>query len=437
MLREQSNSSEKYCFKISKNMLLIVFGQMGIHLLRYLDRIREKKEKIEKEKTSHSYKFDSNTLAFKETKSFFNKKYKESGFSKFVKKFLSQKNQYKLKDLQNNFQENILKKTHLEVNQRYQLLKKDEIFKLKQSKATTIQSQFRALSARRNFLRRNKEEIERRINHHLVKIQCQFRRYLIAKNIRIHLILQTVLEKRKLAISMINFNLKYFCENMKIKKYLLLKRILNTRLDKIKIIHKAFRSYYYRKKVNRILNKEKNFYSITYPFVCKKVRLVVYINFVGQVKELIYDFDYCTLRGTHVLYINPADFKSGNYRVKMIVDDHVTCDGRFPHIEFSDGQYYNIIHFSMKSSETESKDKTTHISEEKEVTESIVNESERNNSFNSDFFRKEINRNKISEFDKDLIQNLENKESKSYVEILKASVMNEINVNEENFDINI
>ena len=48
------------------------------------------------------------------------------------------------------------------------------------------------------------------------------------------------------------------------------------------------------------------------------------------------------------LYINPVDFKCGKYRVKLIIDGQVTCDGRFPHIEFSDGYYYNIMNFYLK-----------------------------------------------------------------------------------------
>lgn len=200
--------------------------------------------------------------------------------------------------------------------------------------------------------------------------------------------------------------------------------ILYERREKLVKIQKNLRMYQTRKQVKQILMQEANNYMLTYPFKCKKARLIVYINApskIDYIMENVYDFKYSQLLDMHVLYINPVDFKCGKYRVKLIIDGQVTCDGRFPHLEFSDGYYYNIINFYLKR-QVKSSSSIKYSELIATNPESIPSESYNSR---SDSYLRALRKQNLTEVDMELKANLENKEAKSYTEILKILVDNE------------
>ena len=100
----------------------------------------------------------------------------------------------------------------------------------------------------------------------------------------------------------------------------------------------------------------KTLYTITYPFYAHEVEIKIHVLMndliVGKFGELkfsirTYKFEYNPILKLFILFIEPSELESGKYRCQLIVDNIITCDGRYPHIEFSDGKLYNLINFKI------------------------------------------------------------------------------------------
>ena len=86
----------------------------------------------------------------------------------------------------------------------------------------------------------------------------------------------------------------------------------------------------------------KNNYFITYPFYAKTVELKIFfpgsstaINigmFNSPSKQ--FPFEYNEFLNMFILSIPPDTFLSGEYRCQFLIDGFVSCDGRFPNVEF-------------------------------------------------------------------------------------------------------
>lgn len=119
-------------------------------------------------------------------------------------------------------------------------------------------------------------------------------------------------------------------------------------INKIKTIQFYVRNHLFRLFIQKLLFKERNYYKIIYPFKAKTVKLQIFINLF---EYKVFDFHFCNIEDSFVLYLDPHWIFKDKYRVQFVVDGYITCDGRYPLIEFNDGNYYNVIDFSTFDNE--------------------------------------------------------------------------------------
>ena len=100
----------------------------------------------------------------------------------------------------------------------------------------------------------------------------------------------------------------------------------------------------------------KTLYTITYPFYAHEVQIKIHVLMnniiIGKFGELkfsirTYKFEYNPILKLFILFIEPKELEEGKYRCQLIIDDIITCDVRYPYIEFSDGKFYNLINFKI------------------------------------------------------------------------------------------
>jgi len=262
------------------------------------------------------------------------------------------KNAYQLNK---NFLENIFEIGYSEKNKelnRYFLMKNLQSYNLRCEKAIFIQKYIRRYLAYRNYLLEIKGKLKFRFNSCIQIIQSYFRSFISRKKFKYDLLLEEILRKRLSSSIKIMNTFRKFHIAKRIKHEYLLVKLIKMRRNSVILIQRKFRGFLFRKFFNELLNKEKHYFKLTYPFKADKVKLKLFIpRNVDDLKttyevlfdEKILDFEFCKFQKTHVLYIDNKEVHPGKYRALMVVDGIHTCDGRFPHVEFSDGYYYNII----------------------------------------------------------------------------------------------
>jgi hypothetical protein len=220
-------------------------------------------------------------------------------------------------------------------------------FNTENNLAIMIQKNVRRFLAMKKLEKKRKESnFYKKINY-IFTCQSNFRRLTIQKKIKYEYMLKKIIEDRSKALNIILKKIRVFNSISRMLQYALIKKIHDTRLNAITTIQRIYKGHLIDKEMKNILSKESKFYSLTYPFKANSVKIKIFISKDDEVIEKEYAFNYCKLRKIFVLYINPDDFSQGIYRVSFIVDDIKTCDGRFPHIEFSDGNYYSVIEFRL------------------------------------------------------------------------------------------
>jgi hypothetical protein len=220
--------------------------------------------------------------------------------------------------------------------------------------------------------------------------------------------------------------IKNYYHSVNEKSKLIIENILSERIRSITTIQTNIKRYLIQKDLRNIIKNGLTCYKLDYPFKAKGVKIKIFVNLYDRSIQKIYDFTFCRIRKIFVLYINPSELNSGKYRVLLVVDNIVTCDGRFPHIEFSDGHYYNIIDFKLdndrlQTSDTE--DRTKIYNEASEKSKYTISEG----SDTCEYFRQSID----SPIDRNLISNLKNKAALSHFESLKRSI------EEENYNFDL
>jgi hypothetical protein len=358
---------------------------------------------------------------------------KNKGFYKYVDLFFSNmknvENNNKLTKIDENYKLVELCPMIKITSGRFLVDEMNKKFRNESMLATLIQKHVRQLLAKKKFFQMNKAVVEKKVQHRVVKLQTVVRTFLILKSIKKFYLFKKIIRDREHAAHKITAALKTYFVRKKIALVYLLDHILCTRHTALLKLQNHIRSYIFGKKFKDIFYKEKNYYSLTYPFKAKSVLLKVFISDGNDMIERVYRFTYCTIRHMWVLYINPADLPPGKYRVLLIVDDIITCDGRYPHIEFSDGHYYNIIDFNLNSKDMHIQpllplQLTDHTDDTKNNTslehiEQIKSKATSNDS-DASFL---LNRgDRLGSFDKNLVKNLADKEHCSYLEIIKDSI---------------
>ena len=164
------------------------------------------------------------------------------------------------------------------------------------------------------------------------------------KKIEYHtLIINKIIRERRNAIfKIINF-LYSAVKNIKEKREIIIKRIRNERKFFSQVLQNNIRYYLMRKKVNLLLEKEKDHFCL----ICKiknvkKVYLNVFIE-KGQTEKL--EFEFCKLRKVFVIYIQRELAQGNSFRVNFIADEKIVIDPEYRTDYDESGNFYNLIDF--------------------------------------------------------------------------------------------
>ena len=193
----------------------------------------------------------------------------------------------------------------------------------------------------------------------VIYIQKCFRRYYIRKRTRENIIIMNILNQRQLLFKTIERYLSKYFYSIIIRKKTIYNTICSFRMSKIITIQHRYKVHYLSKLSRAIISYENFHYVLTYPFKCKTVQLKLYKNtslcsleqsdvLTSDDDYEMYSFEMCPLRKIFVLYINKGKLMPGMYKCQFIVDNCIVCDGRFPHKQFDNGMFYNVIRFNNK-----------------------------------------------------------------------------------------
>jgi hypothetical protein len=434
------HSSKAFGLKLSDHLLNQLFGYTIAPVIKkYSNEILIPIQNIE-----------INKVYINGVKEYFNDKAK--GFYYFVRWFAEAKKQPE-KLLENDFLPkkfgvdvclfNLKYKTNSAMqSNRFLLRKNEETFKDRICKIILLQKEIRRFLAQKRFRQIFNEELRRKITNTLKVIQSKWRQYHFTKKFKTRAIVKRMLIDRQASASLIISFFKMQKLKTEICKQILLCKIVVNRLVASIRIQAFFRSFKMRKMILSFLINENQFYVLYYPFWAKDVKIIVYINKSERKEEMrMYNFTYCPFRDLFFLYIDPSDFKPGKYRCQFIVDNSFTCDGRYPHIEFSDGKYYNIVDFNTKSRKyssylinyqnSQTNTNTKIISNEEKEEEKCHKESISGVSYDGSYTMEAYNNYDIN-YDKELKRNLQSDTSVSYLETLKEGCKDEIGQEFEN-----
>ena len=242
---------------------------------------------------------------------------------------------------------------------RYEQIKRNDYYNKKVSVVIQLQKYIRGYLGRKLLHDIINANILYEATLSVIYIQKCFRRYYIRKKTRENIIIMNILLQRKLLYKRIERSLSKYFYNIIMRKYRIYNTICSFRMSKILTIQHRYKVHYLSKLSRAILSYEKYHYVLTYPFKCKTVQLKLYrstsLCSLEQSDVLtsdddyeVYSFEMCPLRKIFVLYINKGKLMPGIYKCQFIVDNCIVCDGRFPHKQFDNGMFYNVIRLNNK-----------------------------------------------------------------------------------------
>lgn len=166
--------------------------------------------------------------------------------------------------------------------------------------------------------------------------------YLQKKEIVINIILY---ERKQQAMKISSFLKNKINQNVKIKKYLIQQKIIET----IILIQKNIRGYFIRKKITDYLSKIRTSYLIKSGIEEKIKNLQMIVFFTN--KNKIFDFYYDKFFNKFIFFMDRTKVQKAQYKIQFICDGRVIIDPQFPTTE-ENGMYINIIDFdSVKKRE--------------------------------------------------------------------------------------
>ena len=232
------------------------------------------------------------------------------------------------------------------------IAKNYEFFLLKTKKAIKIQTNFRRFISQKKNLTQifNKKIIF--ICQKIFKIQSFWKTFLQKRALNKKILIKNITYSLNIYSFLITKIFKKFKNIENFKKNFLISLIKNQRNFQAIKIQKNFRGFFVKKFVKNYLLKEKNCFKITYPYKAYDVQIKFFIpknesekncNKKILVEEKIFKFEFSKFENNFVLLLNEENIRPGKYRAIYMIDNVTFCDGRFPHVEFSDGNYYNII----------------------------------------------------------------------------------------------
>ena len=286
----------------------------------------------------------------------------EKKYENFTQSLTKYKNKQNLNKNNKEYKEKILSfskiltQKHNKTFNRYIKQNKRFSFLDKVKKSIKIQSVFRSYIFRIKFFKSMIEKLKNQCIKSIIKIQSFIRQKLSLKHAKIEMINYIILKNYKEKEKKLENVFNTFYNIVKFKDYFLTYDLIKRRYESAKKIQSIFRGNQIYKKVQNIIKKMKTLYTITYPFYAHEVEIKIHVLMnnliIGKFGELkfsirTYKFEYNPILKLFILFIEPSELESGKYRCQLIVDNIITCDGRYPHIEFSDGKLYNLINFKI------------------------------------------------------------------------------------------
>lgn len=287
---------------------------------------------------------------------------KNKGFALFLKRFIKARKSLKppKKEKKNffyedeqllsfeNVQRNFMPLNQSYLSYRYFNQKKHNNFLNKIHQCIKIQSAWRSYNFRKSFFNLIQLSLNETAMKSIVKIQTFIRGKLATKRIKGFLIFNKIAQERVKNENVIENIIEQYYYVNKFKFDYLLEKLLSFRKKCVCRLQSFYRMKIAKNKISKLLRQIKSNYTLIYPFYCKKVQIKVYIFMNNTLRFSVrtYDFEYNAILNTFILFIKYTDFDEGKYRCQLIVDGEVTCDGRFPHTELTDGKFYNLINFT-------------------------------------------------------------------------------------------
>ena len=292
------------------------------------------------------------------------KKYIETKYKSFTqsiiklkKEIKESKHNSKIKEILLNFNNISIQKCNKTFN-RYIKIHKQYTFINQFKKVILIQSIFRSYIFRKEFYKEKKEKLQKKCIDSIVKIQSFIRQKLSLKHTKILMINNKIVKNYKIKENLIENLFTSYYNIIKFKNSFLTYNLIQKRYEAIAKIQSIYRGKKICEKIQTILKKMKNLYTITYPFKANEVEIKIHVLMnnltIGKFGELkftikTYKFEYNKILKMFLLFIEPNDLESGKYRCQLIVDNIITYDQRYPHIEFCDGECYNLINFKVNN----------------------------------------------------------------------------------------
>jgi len=215
----------------------------------------------------------------------------------------------------------------------------------RKEKIILIQSHVRGFLRKKVIDEEVNKIIAKRIINKILIIQRNIKIFINKKksldNIIIKLIKKERISKCNKIIDIFSF---YHYRNL-YKKNLIIKKILKVRKNSIILIQSQFRSLMFRKKVKELLEKEKKFYVLIYPFNAKAVQIKIYMN--NSYK--LYNYIFCPIRKLFILYLNKESITPGEYLCQMIVNNNITLDKRYKYMIDKNDNFFNLIYIGQIS----------------------------------------------------------------------------------------
>ena len=341
--------------KINKNYSIvdykIINRILGFNIKKYLNN-----ENIKKTKENEEY---LNKIKNHIEKNFGN-------FTESIAKYINKKNflNYQNEKIKYDYQEKIISFNNISTQKynktynRYIKQNKQYSFINQVKKAIKIQSIYRSYLFRKQFYKTIIENLNKRCINSIIKIQSFIRQKLSLKHAKIKMLNLIVIKNYKNKEKIIENSFISFFYKVKFRESFLTYDLIKRRYDSVKKIQSIFRGYQIYKKIQTLIKKMKTLYTITYPFYAHEVQIKIHVLMnniiIGKFGELkfsirTYKFEYNPILKLFILFIEPKELEEGKYRCQLIIDDIITCDVRYPYIEFSDGKFYNLINFKVNN----------------------------------------------------------------------------------------
>lgn len=197
--------------------------------------------------------------------------------------------------------------------------------------------------------------IDRKINekeHKAEKVTSVFKQLMIRKEL-FKMILERIVN---ISVTKIQSHIRAFLIRGLIKRSIFVNYLLKARERKAKVIQERFRTHFYVKEFNKILEMEKNNYTLYFLSEILNQKIQLIIN-VSNNDSKTFDFNFCKARHVYVVYVDKEIIQPDTYLCSFVVDGINICDSRYPTV-YSGKSFYNKINFKIinKDDSDESED---------------------------------------------------------------------------------